>query len=266
MKPHRRSTFVEALHLLRPLLFIQQIGLALVVFLLAVFWLRIPDASKLELVFSAVLAVLILTIAGAGESAILLRLAHQPRTPARLLRGTILVLLAIGLWFAWTLLLEHVSAANPLSAGYLNSRSPHSLRYTFTYSHILLWLGWMWTAIEWLGAGILAALAFALLMSDRPLTVVACAMRSPSYWLTLIGGSVAAAIFTDILVQWTPGHGLNTELLSLFLRLALAVLIDALIVCLALAILGTCARRTNRAYTTPAGTPDDSHVRTAEIP
>ena len=67
--------------------YFEQIGLALLVFLLYVLWLRMPDASVLDVVGSVVLALIILAVAGAGESAIMLRVAgpcsHARETLAR---------------------------------------------------------------------------------------------------------------------------------------------------------------------------------------
>jgi len=89
-------------------LVLQQIGLALLVFLLYALWLRVPDASALDVIGSALLALLAVAVAGAGESALLLRLAGRARTPERLLRGALLLLAGAVLWFGWTALLNHL--------------------------------------------------------------------------------------------------------------------------------------------------------------
>ena len=80
---------------------------------------------------------------------------------------------------------------------------------------------------------------------------------------------MAATAITGALVNWTPGHGLRVEMLSLVLRLAAAALVDAAVVCLLLAILAACVHRSDEAgapYSTPTGTPDLSQPRTVDNP
>ena len=57
---------------------LQQLGLALLVFVLAVLWLHVPDASVPDVVGSAVLGCFLLAVAGAGESWLILRLVDRP--------------------------------------------------------------------------------------------------------------------------------------------------------------------------------------------
>jgi hypothetical protein len=254
-------------------LVLQQIGLALLVFLLYVLWLRVPDASALDVTGSALLALLAVAVAGVGESALLLRLAGRARTPERLLRGALLLLVGAVLWFGWSALLDHLRGSydsnDVLWAGYLNSRFPHQLRNAFSYAHILLWLRWMWTILGWIGTGVIAIFVFAGTASARPLRAAGCALRSVTYWAALLAGTTAATAITGALVNWTPGHGLRVEMLSLVLRLAAAALVDAAVVCLLLAILAACVRRSDEAgapYSTPAGTPDLSQPRTVDNP
>jgi hypothetical protein len=264
------STLRKALALMSVRLVLEQIGLALLVFLLYVLWLRVPDASVLDVVGSVSLALIVLWVAGAGESVLMLRLAGRGRTPGRLLRGALLVLAGFVLWFGWSALLDHLrgdyNSNDNLLAGYLNSRFPHQLRNFFSYTHILLWLGWMWTALEWIGAGIIAALVFAGTASDRPVRAIAFALRSVAYWIVVVLGTTGAAVLTSSLMQWTPGHGLRVEMLSMVLRLSAAVLVDASVACLVLAILAACVRRCDESHSTPAGTPDESQPRIVDNP
>jgi hypothetical protein len=261
------SVLRGALSLLSIRLVLTQIGLALLVFLLYVVWLRMPDASVLEVIGSALLALIALAVAGAGESALVLHLAGRARTPGRLLRGTLLLLAGVALWFAWSALLDHVRGNDfTRAAGYVNSRFPHQLRYLFTFDHILLWLGWFWTTLAWIGAGILALLVFAATASAKPLRAVAVAARAATYWAAVVLCAIAATVGTSSILDWTPGHGLRVELMSLVLRLGLATLIDAILACFLLATLATCVRRADAPYTTPGGTPDESQPRTADNP
>ena len=260
------SVLRSALDLLSIRLVLKQIGLALLVFALYALWLRVPDASVIDVIASALLALIVLAVAGGGESTLILRLAGTARSPWRLLRGGLFLLAGVALWFAWATLLDHMHGDDYLRAGYLNSRFPHSLRNFFSFAHIVLWLGWMWTALEWIGAGVIAVFVFAATVSSQPLRPMTRALSCLSYWIALVLGITAATVLTGSLIEWTPGHGLRVEMLSLVLRLSLAVLVDAAVVCLLLAILAVCVRRTDSLYSTPAGTPDESQPRTVDRP
>jgi hypothetical protein len=264
----RPSTSVlrDALGLINLRLVTRQIGLALLVFALSIVWLRMPDASGLEVAGSVVLALVILAVAGMGESAFILHLRGRALTPGRLLRGAALLLAGVLLWLAFGALLDRIPGDDSLRAGYLNSRLPHSMRYFLTYARIALWLGWIWTALDWIGAGILALIAVCATASARPSRAIARALRSATYWIAMIVGVTAATVITGSLIQWTPGHGLRIEMLSLLLRLGAAILIDAAIACLLLAVLAAIIQRSDAPYPTPAGTPDPSQPRTAGNP
>lgn len=262
----RTPVLRPALTLLRVRLVLQQIGLALLVFLLYVLWLRMPDSSVLDVVGSALLALVVLAAAGVGESSLILRMVDVTRSPGRILRGLALLLAGVALWLGWSTLLDHMHGNDYLRAGYLNSRFPHQLRNFFSFEHIVLWLGWMWTALAWIGAGVIGLFVFAFTASIRPLNAVLRALRCLTYWIAVLLAATAATILTGSLIEWTPGHGLRVEMLSLVLRLSLAALIDATAVCLLLTILATCVRQADAVYGAPAGTPDESQPRTADNP
>lgn len=261
----RASLFREALRLLRPLHVLAQIGLAIMVFLLSVLWLRLSDASALWLIITVLLGLVIFFIAGAGEAALLLSLARESRSTSKLLRGALLILALIALWFGWTILLSHHGDDN-LRAGFINSKLPARLRYFFNYEHLLLFQRWFWDAIAWIGTGILAALLLPLILDSNPLRTASCALRSVSFWITLVLGALVASFLSGELLQWTPGNGLFVEAGSLVVRVALVALIDAFVVCLFLAIVAACFRRAQAQLVTPAGTPVESHPRTAFNP
>ena len=271
------SVIRDTLALLSIRLVLEQIGLAVLVFLLSALWLRVPDASAVDVIGSVILALIVLAVAGAGESWIILRLCDRAPTPGRLVRGGLLLLAGAVLWFGWSMLLDHLRIEDSLRAGYLNSRFPHSLRNVFSYGHILLWLGWIWTALEWIGAGAIGIFVFTATASLQPRRALANALRSVTYWLALILGTAVAVMLTGPLMQWTPSRGLRVEMISLVLRLSTATAVDATVVCLLLAILAACVRRsetqkdeattvTMLPHSTPAGTPETSHPRTVESP
>jgi hypothetical protein len=223
----------DALALVSVRLILAQLGLVAGVFLFFLLWLRLPDASILEVAGSALLAVFVVTAAG---------------------------------WFAWSAWLAHVSSNDPLRAGYLNSKAPHQLRHLLTFEHILLWLGWMWSTIKWLGGGLLASVIVPLIAGRRPLQAALVAVRSVSFWLSLFVGTIVATLITGALMAWMPLHGLWPEMFSLGLRLVVATVFDGIIACWLLATLAACVRRADAGYATPAGGPDDSQPRTAETP
>lgn len=267
------SLLRNALSLLSIRLVVKQIGLALLVFALYALWLRVPDATAIDVIGTVLLALIIVAVAGGGESALILHLADRPRTPARLLRGTLFLLAGALLWLGWLALLSHLrgdyNQSDDRLAGYLNSRLPHLLRYFFTYEHILRCIVWMWDFLGWIIVGVIAAFVFAWTTSARPLSAVAMLLRSIGYWAVVVLVSLGSTLLTGWLTQWTPGHGLRVEMASLVFRLSAVLLVDAAAVCLLLATLAVFVRRNDApeiAYSTPAGTPDDSHPRTVDNP
>jgi MFS family permease len=256
----------DALALLSVRLVAWQLGLVAGVFALFAAWLRMPDASVLEVVGSGLLALLIVALASLGEGRLILHLAGRASTPARLIRGALSVIAGTILWFAWSALITHFSVSDELRAGYLNSRAPHQLRHLLTFQHILLWLGWIWNTIQWIGAGFIAVFIFAMTASARPLRAAFCTLRSVWFWLTLLLGTIVATLFSGALMAWLPLHGLWPEMFSLGVRLAIVVLFDGIVSCLFLATLASCARRADEGHAMSAGGPDVSQPRTVEAP
>jgi hypothetical protein len=256
----------DALALLSVRLVAWQLGLVAGVFALFAAWLRMPDASVLEVVGSGLLALLIVALASLGEGRLILHLAGRASTPARLIRGALSVIAGTILWFAWSALTTHFSVSDELRAGYLNSRAPHQLRHLLTFQHILLWLGWIWNTFQWIGAGFIAAFVFTVTASAKPLRASTLALRSLSFWVVLVAGTLVASLFTSTFMHWLPMHGLWLEMFSLGVRLSFAVVFDGTVACLFLAILAVFVRRSDAAYTAPSGTPEESQPRTAEAP
>jgi len=171
------------------------------------------------------------------------------------------------LWLAWSALLDHLAKDPYLWAGYLNSRSPRGLRPIFSFEHIMLWIDWTRSALSWIGAGILLLFAFTWTASLRPLPAMLRALRSLTYWIALIVGTLAAAWCTGALTHSTMMHAsLRAQMLGLAARLAVAVLLDFTVASLLLAILSAIVRLSDDAYETPTGTPDASQPRTVDNP
>jgi len=271
----RPSILRSALRLFSLRLVLGQIELAGLLALLFVIWLRIPDASALDIIATILLALLIIAIAGVGESFVLLRLCGRQRTRRRLLLGTLFLVVGVALWFGWSALIGSLSANDWQRASYYNSRLPEQLRYFFTYQRIGQWISWMWNTLEWAGTGLLALAAAALTCSSKPLRAVAAGLRSITFWLALLAASFAASAVTSSLIGWTPGHGLSREMLSLIFRLGVIVIFDAVALGVVLTIIAACCRsaegnipegNTDTPQSTPAGTPDLNQPRTAGNP
>lgn len=245
---------------------LQQIALGLIVFALSVIWLRIPDASALDVIATVLFGIIIIAIAGSGQSWLLLKLANRAPTRGKLLRGTGVLLLAVALWLLCGPLLDHLQVDNALRAGYLNSRFPHSLRNVFSYTHIYNALDDLFIAMHWIIAGFLASFAFKIIASSHPFRSLFYALRSLTYWLAITCGAFAGVFAVSFLTSWTPGHGVFPEFASLVIRLFASIFIANSIVCFILAILAALLRRADERYATPAGTPEPSQPLTADIP
>jgi hypothetical protein len=262
MTTNRTSLLRGALGLLSVRWIAAQIGLALLVLALAVGWLRVPDASAVDVVGTVLLGLVVLALAGGGEAVLLLRLSRRPVSPARVVLGGVAVLLGIALWLGWSALVGHVGENVSQWEGYLNSRFPHGLRNIFSYEHLYTWTLWLLSFLKWLGAGVVAAIVAGMVVSARPAWAIRAALRSLVYWISFLVAVYVALKFTGWIVDWTPGHGLAVESLSLVLRMGALVVFDGLIVSFVLSLL--VAYLTS--YETPGGTPDESHPLTVANP
>jgi hypothetical protein len=240
----------------------QQIGLTLLVFVLGVAWLRIPDASAVDVVGTVLLGLLVLALAGGGETVLLLRLSRRPVAVSRVVIGGVAILLGIAVWLGWSALLEHVSANVSQWEGYLNSRFPHGLRNIFSYEHLYTWTLWLLSLLKWLGAGAVAAIVAGSAVSVHPARAVRATLRSLVYWIGFLVSVYVALTFTGWIADWTPGHGLTVESLSLILRMVALVVFDGVVVSFVLSLLVTCLT----SYEMPAGTPDESQPLTVANP
>ena len=268
MSDRRKADWRRAFSLFSVRMVVGQIEVAICVFALFAVWLRVPDASGIEIAATVLLALLIVAVAGFGESVVFLRLCGRARTLRLMLLGTALLVAGTALWFGWSALLNHFHGDDAMRAGYFNSRLPHQFRYFFTYERIALWLGWMWNTQTWIGAGVILATAVCGVGSTHPLRAMGRVLRSRAYWVVLIVGALAASIVTTSLIDWTPGHGLRREMVSLILRLGTAVLFDAVVLCLLLCAIAACCRgvASDAAQAAPAGTPEESQPRKAGNP
>ncbi len=257
-----KNVWTRAFELLTLRLLLRQLGLAIAAALLFLIWLRVPDASVIDVAFSILPGLLILAVTMSGEAAILLKLRSHPLTRRRVVRDALMLAIAILLWFAWSELIDRLSMHDVLRAGYLNSRFPHAYRNFFSYPHFLLWFSWLWAALRWLGIGLLLALAIAAVQSTDTLRAGLRAFFSASYRVVLIGVALITDFVTNLLLSWTPGHGVAAEMVSVALRLAVIGLVDLVLGCYLL----TTASAVIERYSIPAGKPETSQPRTVENP
>jgi hypothetical protein len=242
-----------------------QLGLILIVSLLFAAWLRIPDSGILAVIGTVLLASLIPVLALGGEASLLRRLALSAR--GGLIPGAVALLIAVALWLAWSTWLDHLSAYDfTRAAGYANSRFPHSLRNLFSFENLLRWLGWIWLALKWLGAGLLLAIAVPFSQASRPVLAGLRVVFSFSYWMILALTAIIVTSITQGLVEWTPGHGLRVEAISLVLRLGTVAIIDVALICFVLAAITAIVVRLEGRHEIPGGTPEINQPRSVDIP
>jgi len=255
----------NAISLLSILLVAKQLGLAVLVFLMSVMWLRIPDANFFEVFLSFVAGVVILAIAAGGEAAILLRMAGVAITRGKIARaaGVLIVCVAAAMLAYWAV--GHIYGSVSMLPSYLNSKLPRSLRYVLTYQRLDTMQDWFCAVLQWLVVGVVLACGFAVMAAVRPGLALLRVLGAIAYWSALLLAVVLGVVGTSSLLQWTPGHGLSLELFSLVMRLGVAVVMDAVLVCLVLAVLASILRDDDD-QATDAGTPLESQPRTVAVP
>ena len=245
---------------------LEQMALAALLSLLLAGWLHIPDANGFEVLASASLAVVLVIVAGAAETAVALHLTQRAMTLRRLLLGVGVLFAAALLWYLVSLGLGRLGQADTLRAGYWNSRLPASLRHTFSYDPLLVGLSWAWGLLRVLVAALLAALAFALITSPTPARGLGVVLRSGRVWLAVALLALHDLFVMPRLLSWTPGHGLAVELLSLILRLCTVLVLAAGALAFWLTSVASRLTATYRVGPAPGTAPEPPHPRTADIP
>ncbi len=221
-------------------LLLQILGNA-VVFLCGCAWLQIPDSHLWELVLSLLLA-LAFAVGFVELHASILRRLRKLDELKPLWQSALLLA-------AWLLLLyllitacAHLGDGSMRRAGYWNSQLGPHMRTFFTFERLYSWqdecVGFLlWVVLP----GLL--LPFAMESVSRGPAAWRSAgsnafpiLRRWQYWLTAIAIWWSATRLTSALVQWTPGHTVRGELISVTLRLGLAYCADALLLTLLLAV------------------------------
>jgi hypothetical protein len=216
----------------------------LVLIMLAVLWLQIPDSHVWEFVFSILFACGLLALFFWCCSWVLKRMLKPAEKERRWLQW-ILLAAAIVAWLLLVMPIDRLLEHRALYAGYWTSRLPHWLRGLRTYEHLVVLQNWMYFSLRLAVTGLLL-----------PVAVVAGASRLRGsvgrifgvwlqwwYWVAaLVCGWIAFAV-SGKLMDWTPGHGLMAEMLSLLVRLGCVFTLDVLLACFVLAVIVVGLRR-----------------------
>ena len=256
----------RAVRLMTARFVLTQTGLAVVVLGLFALWLQVPDASALDVIGSVLLGLLLICVAGAGETWLVLRLGRQPLSLRRNLLGMGLWVVAALLWWAWFAWIHHLGNNTVLYASYLNSKLPPGVRVLASFSRLEAVMDWLGTMLAWGAGALLAIPVVALLLSAAPARATGRVVLSLWWWLLLIVAANLGAYGTAALLHWVPGHALGPELLGLLFRLVLSLVLDGLLVSALLCVLVETLECAGPAQSAPGGTPVISQPRTADAP
>jgi hypothetical protein len=238
------SAWREALRMLR----VRQVAGVwagtLVLAALGVLWLQIPDSHVWEFVFSILFACGFLGLFFWFYSWVFKRMLKAADEERWWLQWVLLAAVVVA-WWLLQMPIDRLVEHRELYAGYWTSRLPHGLRWLRTYEHLVLLQGWIYFSLRLIVTGLLL-----------PVAVVAGASRLRGgagrifgvwsrwwYWVAaLVCGWIAFAV-SGKLMDWTPGHGLAGEILSLLVRLGFVFTMDVLLACFVLAVIVVGLRR-----------------------
>jgi hypothetical protein len=210
----------------------------MLLFLLALAWLRIPDSHEWQFVCSMISSLLLVFAFLWLQVTTMMRLRPTSPNPRRSMQ----ILFLVAFFALWMIVMRPISAVSDhaaLYAGLINSQlSPH-MRVLFTYDRIVQLQLCIYLLVKWVLAGILLPFAMEIVVSG----VKAVSFRRASqvclrwqYWLAVFALGIVGTEITQALVVWTPGKGLVGETASVVARLGVAYTLDILIWCFVLAL------------------------------
>ena len=214
---------------------LQWIGNA-VVLLLAILWLQIPDSHTWQFLFSMVSAVGIACLFVWLTTVTFRRLRLSvPAVPMWL--SAVFLVAVLLVWMG----LSHPIAVGrdheELFAGYWNSKLSPGLRYHFTYMRLVELQDHFYDLVELVIAALLLPLAIELMTSGvKSLRRVVYVYRRWRYWVVAAVAGSGAIWITRLLLNWTPGHSVRGEVLSLVARVGVAYSVDVVLWCLVVAV------------------------------
>jgi len=210
---------------------------AVVLAVLSVLWLQVPDSHVWQFVFSIVFACGLLALFFWFCCWVFRRMMNSAGREQWWLRWALLAGVIVTLWLL-QMPIDRLVARSELYAGYWTSRLPHWLRGLRTYEHLLLFEDWAYFSLRLIVTGLLlpvAVLAGADVLRNSTRSILKAWSRW-WYWVAiLICGWISFAV-SDRMMNWTPGHGLASETLSLVLRLGFVFTLDVVLVMFVLAV------------------------------
>lgn len=214
---------------------------------LGILWLQIPDSHTWEFVFS-ILSACGLVALFFWFCSWVFRDTLRPEEKRRWWLRWVLLAAVIVVWWLLQMPIDRLVEHRELYAGYWTSRLPRWLRGLRTFEHLLLLQDWVYFSLRLIVGGLLL-----------PVSVVVGARRLHDgakhilgvwsrwwYWVAALTCGLFAFAISGKLMNWTPGHGLASEILSLLLRLGLVFTLDVLLACFVLAVIGVGLERVAR--------------------
>jgi hypothetical protein len=216
----------------------------LVLIMLGVLWLQIPDSHVWEFAFSILFVCGLLALFFWCCSWVFKRMLKPAEKERRWLQWILLAAVIVA-WLLLVMPIDRLLEHRALYAGYWTSRLPHWLRGLRTYEHLVVLQNWMYFSLRLAVTGLLL-----------PVAVVAGASRLRGsvgrifgvwlqwwYWVAALACGWIAFAVSGKLMDWTPGHGLMAEMLSLLVRLGCVFTLDVLLACFVLAVIVVGLRR-----------------------
>lgn len=194
---------------------------------LGVLWLQIPDSHVWQFLFAVTSACGLIALFLWFYCRVFERAVKPEREGQWWLRWALLIV-AIVLWRLLQMPIDKLMDHRELYAGYWTSRIPHSLRWLRTYEHLVLLQGWIYFSLRLVLTGLLLPIvivagAKGVGGSGRQ---IASVWSRWWYWAgALACGWITFAVSGKVL-DWSPGEGLSTELVSLLLRLGFVFTLD----------------------------------------
>jgi len=238
------SAWVEALRMMRVRLVAGVWIGTLVLVVLGVLWLQIPDSHVWEFVFSILFACGFLVLFFSFFTWIFRQMLKPKEKGPWWLQWVLLATVIVVLWLL-QMPIDRLVEHRELYAGYWTSRIPHGLRWLRTYEHLLVVQDWIYFSLRLIVIGLLLPIAFvagATGLSGNVRRIVGVWSRW-WYWVAVLVCGWVAFVISGRLMDWTPGHGLMGEMLSLLMRLGFAFTVNVLLACFVLAVIAVGVRR-----------------------
>jgi hypothetical protein len=206
-------------------------------------WLLLPDARAWQLLLTVLTALLLVACFAWLHSGTLAYAANpEPgafaaafrpcaRRMAWFLLGTAVLFILMDLVDRWS------DAIWPI-AGYLYAKTPSHLRPARGELAYVTAIQYGWAVLMWYLLPVLTLPWVTAKVSGNRLRAGFGALANWRYWLVMALTVVMGVWITGLLADWTPGHGLHVEMVSMVLRLLLAYVIAVAAWLVAAGVLG----------------------------